>query len=61
MFPSDVFSSDDFESAGVPSEKAQAAQEVIRVFVGLAGKVDRPEYQELFSECQGLQQRVRAI
>ncbi|KAH8119088.1 hypothetical protein DFH11DRAFT_1501929 [Phellopilus nigrolimitatus] len=57
VFPSRVFSSEDFRKTRNSTEtKVQAAEKAINAFVKLAGKVDRPKYDELFSEYQELQQ-----
>ncbi|KAL5507408.1 BRE1 [Sanghuangporus vaninii] len=56
-FPSRIFSSDDFQKTRKSSEsKFRAAERAINAFIKFAGKVDRPKYEELFSECQDLQQ-----
>ena len=58
LFPSKVFNTNDLQTADVPSQRTKSAEAAIRAFVKLAGKSERPEHDQLFSECQGLQQSV---
>ena len=61
-FPSRIFSPDDFQKSRKSSEaKSRAAERIIKAFAKLVGKVDRPKYEELVSECQDLQQSVSAL
>ncbi|KAI5123044.1 hypothetical protein M0805_000480 [Coniferiporia weirii] len=57
VFPSRVFSAEDFKKTRKSLEtKTQLAEKAINAFIKLAGKVDRPGYEELFSQSQELQQ-----
>lgn len=60
VFPSRIFTPEDFERAKNSSEeKVKAANKAIKAFIQYAGKIERPKYEELFSEYQDLQQSVR--
>lgn len=56
IFPSRIFTAEDYENVEKMSQdKIQDTEKAIHALVKLAGKVDRPDYDTLFSECQELQ------
>ena len=59
IYPSRIFTAEDYENVEKMSQdKIQDTEKAIHALVKLAGKVDRPDYDTLFSECQELQKSV---
>ena len=59
VFPSRVFSPEDFKKVKKSSElKVGAAERIANALVKVAGKAERSSYEELLSEYQNLQRSV---